>query len=401
MAENTINKKNGNKKMNEFKLNPKKDNKQQTLFDIPQDWESEWVDMPKYESWEEPEPEITAKFKFRNIDDFNKFKKIVSEYCYNGNKVFDGNQSLKEKQAWFPLKEKPNKWRYVSTRQIKPKYPIYIISKGRYETNPTSKALQRMQVPFRIVVEEHEYEKYCKIVDKKDILILPSKFKKEYDTFWDNTDGVTGSGAARNFVWEHSKSHNHHKHWILDDNIHSFRRLHKNMQIKCENGFVFALAERFVDRYDNVALSGFEYDKFSFIGNGSPPYRLNTRIYSCILINNNIPFRWSGKYNEDTDLSLRLLKNGYTTILFNTFLQDKRTTQVMKGGNTDEIYNGCTKDKSQMLYEMHPDLVQLSNKFNREHHHVNYKVFKQKLIKKTIIKEEPFHEEDIKLIKVL
>ena len=87
MAENTINKKNGNKKMNEFKLNPKKDNKQQTLFDIPQDWESEWVDMPKYESWEEPEPEITAKIAKKKLRIFEVGIKYYGRTYAEGKKI--------------------------------------------------------------------------------------------------------------------------------------------------------------------------------------------------------------------------------------------------------------------------------------------------------------------------
>ena len=52
-----------------------------------------------------------------------------------------------------------------------------------------------------------------------------------------------------------------------------------------------------------------------------PPFKANTRIYSCILIDNALPFRWRGRYNEDTDLSLRVLKAGLCTIQFNAFLR--------------------------------------------------------------------------------
>lgn len=368
---------------NKILFNPKKIDKQETLFELPQDWQSEWVDMPEYNNWTEAEPKIIAKFKFRNEDDFLKFKNIVSKYCYDGQKVFDGEQSLTSKQAWYPHNEQPRFWKYTTPQQIQPLYPIYIISKGRYTNNPTSKILDKMQVAYKIVVEKQEFEKYAEIIPEDKILILPEKYKKEYDTFWENKDGITGSGASRNFVWDHSIENNHSKHWILDDNIIGFRRANNNMQVRCDNGFIFRLAEKFVDRYENVALSGFHYDKFVTTCKAHPPYTLNTRIYSCILINNNIPFRWRGKYNEDTDLALRVLKKGYCTILFNAFLQEKLTTKKMKGGNTEELYAKGTQEKSQMLKEMHPDLVQLSNKFNRDHHHVNYKLFKNnRLIKK-------------------
>ena len=114
-----------------------------------------------------------------------------------------------------------------------------------------------------------------------------------------------------------------------------------------------------------------------------PPFILNTRIYSCLLIENAAPYRWRGKYNEDTDLSLRILKDGYCTILFNAFLAGKVATQTMSGGNTDELYANGTLEKSQSLIEQHPDVAKIVWKFNRWHHHVDYKQFKKnKLIKK-------------------
>ena len=113
-----------------------------------------------------------------------------------------------------------------------------------------------------------------------------------------------------------------------------------------------------------------------------PPFVKNTRIYSCLLIRNNIPYRWRARYNEDTDLSLRVLKDGWCTIQFNAFIQEKATTQTMTGGNTDEIYKEGTLNKSKMLQELHPDVATVVWKFNRWHHHVNYKPFKNNELKK-------------------
>jgi hypothetical protein len=57
----------------------------------------------------------------------------------------------------------------------------------------------------------------------------------------------------------------------------------------------------------------------------------------------------------------------------------------MKGGNTDNVYiDGDNRFKfAQSLVEQHPDVVSVTWKFNRWHHQVNYKPFKNnKLIKK-------------------
>jgi hypothetical protein len=255
---------------------------------------------------------------------------------------------------------------------MNPKYPIYIISKGRWESRLTAKALEEIKVPYHIVVEPQEYDKYATVINPEKIYVLPFSNLGQ------------GSIPARNWVWEHSVSIGAKKHWILDDNISNFRRLNKNLKIRVNSGTIFYVAEQFVDRYQNVAIAGFNYQWFCKQKQRLPPFYLNTRIYSCILIRNDIPYKWRGRYNEDTDLSLRALKDGYCTILFNAFLADKMTTMIMKGGNTDELYKDDGRLKmAESLKEQHPDLVEVTWKFNRWHHQVNYLPFTHnKLIKK-------------------
>ena len=53
---------------------------------------------------------------------------------------------------------------------MNPKYPIYVISKGRWDSRLTSKALERMKVPYHIVVEPQENKYYSDVIDKQKIL---------------------------------------------------------------------------------------------------------------------------------------------------------------------------------------------------------------------------------------
>lgn len=258
------------------------------------------------------------------------------------------------------------------------KYPIYIISKGRWDSRLTAKALDEMKQPYRIVVEPKEYDNYAAVIDSSKIIVLPENFSEQGQ----------GGIPARNFVWEHSISEGHKRHWILDDNIEQFNRLNRNLQVKVTTGAIFKASEDFVDRYENIALAGFQYDYFAKAKTILPAFYLNTRIYSCILIKNDLPFRWRGKYNEDTDLSLRVLKDGWCTVLFYAFIQQKAQTMTMKGGNTDTIYNtdDNRREFAESLVKLHPDVAKVTWKFNRWHHHVNYKPFKKnKLIKKVNI----------------
>ena len=244
------------------------------------------------------------------------------------------------------------------------RYPIYIISKGRWETRHTSKALEKMGVPYFIAVEPQEYDNYVAVIDPKKVLKLPF------------SNHGKGSGPARNWCWEHSQANGHKRHWLMDDNISEFWRFHNNKRYRVETGSaIFRAAEDFVDRYENIALAGFQYKFFCIDDYPYPPYMLNTRIMSCFLIDNDCPEKWRGRYNEDVDLSIRVLKRGLATMLFYSFLCGKLRTGTVKGGNTSEIYNNYEEDaslkKSQMLVEMHPDVVTLQERYGRIHHHVD------------------------------
>ena len=143
------------------------------------------------------------------------------------------------------------------------------------------------------------------------------------------------------------------------------------------------MIEDFVNRYENVALAGMQYEKFAPRKTKIPPYLLNTRIYSCILIKNEIPYRWRGKYNEDTDLSLRSLKDNWCTILFQAFLCDKIATMTMKGGNTTELYVDDGRLKmAQSLVDQHPDITKITWKWGRWQHQVDYSRFARNKLRK-------------------
>lgn len=262
-----------------------------------------------------------------------------------------------------------------------PQFPLFIPSKSRYEIRLTADYLDLIGVPYRLVIEEQEYKKYLRYVDKSKLLILDKKYQDDYDTCDDlGYQKSKGPGAARNFAWEYSQSEGFSHHWVMDDNIKSFRRFNKNTRIKIKSGVCFKVMEDFVLRYKNIAMSGPNYMFFVVDQAGADygPFTINTRIYSCNLIRNDVPFRWRGRYNEDTILSLDMLKAGWCTVQFNIFLQEKANTQTIQGGNTKEFYaKEGTLPKSKMLVAVHPDCSELKLKYGRWHHMVNYRKFKR------------------------
>ena len=287
---------------------------------------------------------------------------------------------------------------------MKNKYPYYLPTKGRADSRLTSKALDFMQVPHYLVVEPQECETYEKSIAEWEketglkssatVLELDLAYKASYELLDDlGMSKSTGPGPARNFAWDHSIKNGYEWHWVSDDNLRNFLRLNNNLKIKCGDSTCFRVMEDFVARYDNVLMAGPNYRSFASQNSAMPPYVKNTRIYSCNLIRNNAkwvtgeragqPFRWRGRYNEDTILSLDMLTQGFCTVQFNAFLQDKLRTQVIGGGNTAEFYAGeGTSAKSRMLKDVYPEYTDLVWRFNREHHFVDYLPFKETRLKR-------------------
>lgn len=294
-----------------------------------------------------------------------------------------------------------------------PRYPVYIVSKGRADSMITSRSLSRMKVPHTIVIEPQDEPAYAAALSKFNLLPYASLLIAPF-----SNHGL-GSGPARNFAWDHSISIGAKSHWVMDDNIADFYRLHENQRIRVESGVVFYICEEFVDRYENVPISGLQYRFFLNPNLPYAPFFMNTRVYSCLLIRNDCKHRWRGRYSEDIILCLDVLKSGDCTILFNAFCQGKCATQTVKGGNTDEFYafeagmdeNGNiirsdkrlkdqgsyynssgTYAKAKMTADLFPDVCKMVWKYNRWHHYIDYRPFKSnKLILKpdVVISETP------------
>lgn len=255
------------------------------------------------------------------------------------------------------------------------KYPIYIVSKGRYENPLTANFLKKDNIPFKIAVEPQEYDNYCNTIGKEYVEKLPF-----------SNLGV-GSYPARNWCWENSIKLGFKKHFLFDDNIRGFWRLNKGKREKTkETILALKTLQDFTERYNNIAISGFNYVYFA-TKETKNPFTINTHVYSGMLIDNFIKARWRLKYNEDVDLCLQVLDKGLCTVLLNVFLIDKVSTVAkMKGGNQTELYlNNNEKKKilkARSLEEIWPQYVKTVIRFNRPHHSVAWnKFFKHPLLK--------------------
>jgi hypothetical protein len=256
-------------------------------------------------------------------------------------------------------------------------YPIYIVSKGRGDRCLTAKFMLQDGVKFKIVVEPQDEEIYSANYGAENVLVTPF------------SNLGMGSTPARNFAWEHSIKQGAKRHWVFDDNIYGIARLHHGRRIKCDSQKAIAVVEQFTDRYTNIAISGYNYTMFATKGTQKPMVT-NCHVYSSLLIDNSIKYRWRLKYNEDVDLCLQVLHTRkLCTVLFNAFLIEKvSTTAKMKGGNQTDLYKGNSWDKkvlkAKSLEEIWPQYVDTKIRFGRPHHVVkkSWKMFTHPLIRR-------------------
>lgn len=266
---------------------------------------------------------------------------------------------------------------------MNPRFPVYIPSKGRAGSRLTMRCLEALGVSYSVIVEEEEYSAYAAVIGRDKLTVLDRAYQRDYETCDDLGESkAKGPGPARNFIWDLSIASGAKWHWVLDDNIQKFYRLNARRKVPVSDGTIFRCMEDFVLRYKNVAIAGPNYSFFVPQNHPRAPFLANTRIFSCVLIRNDIPFRWRGRYNEDTDLAIRVLKAGWCSIQFNAFLQRKAETQTLSGGNTDAFYaKEGTLAKSKMLVALHPGVAKLVHRYGRWHHHVDYGIFRTRLVK--------------------
>lgn len=251
-----------------------------------------------------------------------------------------------------------------------PTYPVYIISKGRYEKTLTADSFERSGLDYLIAVEPQEYDLYVKKLGENRVLKLPF------------SNLGLGSYPARNYCWEHAKKQGHKYHWLFDDNITEFRKWVNGKRKKwldINSALVFVEQNA---KQTNVDISGFEEPNFCQ-KIPKKPFKENCHVYSAMLIKNELPYRWRLKYNEDVDLCLQILHNGGSTSSCVYYMANKVSTmQKIKGGNQTELYQGNAPVKNllkaKMLEKVWPQYVKTVIRFGRHHHLVDWKQFKKK-----------------------
>lgn len=251
---------------------------------------------------------------------------------------------------------------------MNPEYPVFVPSKGRFATCHTMRMFDRMNVPYRAVVEPHEADAYAAAIGADRLLVTPHRDK--------------GLVVTRNWIWDYARDLGVRRFWTFDDNITSVNRWNRNLIVRISDGTGLRVIEAFADRYSNLVVAGMNYMSFIFRKEPKPPVTLNTRVYSNMLIDtfaktpSGRPYRNEGFYNDDTDLCLRILKDGNCVALFNALLIDKSATMTVGGGMTPHYQGDGRYRMARELQQKHPDVTTITRKWGRWQHHVDYSPFR-------------------------
>lgn len=251
-----------------------------------------------------------------------------------------------------------------------PRYPVFVPTKGRWETRFTIRYFESIGIPYKAVIEAQEYDSYAAVIDPQKIIVLPHRDK--------------GLVVTRNWIWDYAQNELQTPYfWTFDDNIEGLWRWHQNSKVQMSSAAGLCAIEDWSERYDNLAISGMNYFMFIKARYPDDPIRMNTRIYSNMLIRTDIPYRNRGFYNDDTDLCLQVLDDGWCTALFNAFLIKKIVTMTLSGGMTPHYQGDGRYKMAKEIQQRWPHLVKITNKWGRWQHQVDYRPFKgNKLIRK-------------------
>jgi hypothetical protein len=236
-----------------------------------------------------------------------------------------------------------------------PRYPLFIPSKGRSDHQITTKVLDAYDVPYRVVVEDTEYDAYAEHYPPDKLLATPFH------------DLGLGPVPVRNWIRRHAEHEGYAKHWQLDDNIRGFRRLAGNQRITCHAGIALTVAEDWADRYENVGITGLNPTWRVIPGSAKQPVTINRGVGCCCLIDHNMPVWWRSPLGDDDDLCLQALSQGWCSVAINAFMIDKIPSGTMHGGIAP-LYAGDGRTKVvRSLQRLWPGLVQITRKGQYPH----------------------------------
>lgn len=268
------------------------------------------------------------------------------------------------------------------------KFPIGILSYGRYNDNFTSKYLVKCGIRHTIFVEPCEYYLYINnyfnnLEPEKQELVEIRNVGEDFHT------RNLGGTPVRNYILDYYYVKGFARCWILDDNIKCYYRYNRGCKTEIYSGSIFSSIEKYIEIYENVGVCSHNFSPFITTGRSRPVIVLNEKQYSSLLLLTDKQYRFRHKYNEDVLISVEYIISGKLNFCFNHILYNKNTSGTDKGGNTDTIYSNGYEEKYDYLYNelkkmYNSNILKIKCEFDKfisnkplkgkdKHHNINYK----------------------------
>ena len=208
--------------------------------------------------------------------------------------------------------------------QTEVRAPIYIPSRHRAGKTKMTQLLDKDSLPYKLVIEPHDYDSYRQHHPADQLLTLP------HDNY--------GLANVRNWILDHAKENGWLYAWETDDDITSFVYRINGQRLHTTPRPLMSIVEQYTFGFDNVAGSCIPSEAYIFGYDDKPPLVYNGMIYQVQLLRTDTGIRWRPNLPDDPDRTLQLLTAGWTTIVPRRFGQSSPSPMSQSGGLTDTGY---------------------------------------------------------------
>lgn len=229
-------------------------------------------------------------------------------------------------------------------------YPIYVPSIRRSNSEFLLQ-LKNLKMIYYIVLAHDQVEEYSKYHTLNNIIVLPKN--------------VYGISKIRQFILEHADKQNEKKIWMSDDDLKRFFTWSTGGNKEVSLKYFLQEAEKEISKLENTNQSmvqvGFKYSTFAI---PKSSYTFNTDIgmiqyLNLERLNKKVKYDIDMITLEDTDFSVRLIKNGFQNVKLNHFIFTAPRSGTGKGG-LDNTYQNQGKQKGILQFQKKfPDLIKI------------------------------------------
>jgi len=202
---------------------------------------------------------------------------------------------------------------------------IFIPSKNRVNNCSFVKLLINWGVPFTIVLEPQEANKYISAYGDLDILLLPQSDQ--------------GISYARNHIKEHTENLGIKKYWMFDDDLTALYFREDARMVKGDISVLCKAESQFSQH--GAAIGALDYQQIAW--SATNPISINTYCEVAVFVDNSktrgLRYRQEVNGKEDRDFVMQIIKNGGKSVRTTLYAFGAPAIGSNSGGLKDIFYD--------------------------------------------------------------